>query len=215
MRSLFSRPIPRAPRFYAMLAAALFVLSGCGNLVTPPEPVAFHDLGVDTDPAPTLAGAPATILVSTPPWLHSGAMQYRLNWDQPSRRRAYAQSRWAAEPGEMLSLALRRGLNAGESVGNACRLKIELDEFVQEFETADRSRVDIVLRASWLPPRGETSLASKRFTATTATPSADAEGGVAAFRDAIQDLTKQLRSWIATLDAGSSPGQNSYKNCKI
>ncbi len=198
-----------------MLAATLFVLSGCGNLVTPPEPTAFHDLGVGTDPVPTLASAPAAILVSAPPWLHSSAMQYRLDWDQPSRRRAYAKSRWAAEPGEMLSLALSRGLSAGEGIGSACRLKIDLDEFVQEFEAADRSRVDIVLRASWLPPRGETPLANKRFTVTAATSSADAEGGVVAFRNATQDLTAQIRSWIATLDTGSDSTANSYRNCKI
>ncbi len=199
MHSLLSRTFP---------CTLLVMLAGCSSLVTPPEPMAVHDLGINTAAPAARAEAPASVTVTAPPWLHSSAMQYRLGWDQPSRRRAYTRSRWAAQPDEMLSLSLARGLGAGESTGSGCRLRIELDEFVQTFETPERSRAAIVLRASWLPARGETPLASQRFSVDSDTPSPDAEGGVAAYRAAAQTLNSQIGNWISTLPV-TTPGNKS------
>lgn len=195
----------------SMTAVAL-ALFGCGSLHVQPPPMAIYDLGLGERSAlpPTLA--PAQIVVLVPPWLESSTMQYRLGWDAPERRRAFAESRWASVPGAMLALVLERTL-AQDSASGRCRLRIELDEFVHEFASPERSSTRIVLRAGLLPPRPGIALASREFTVEEPAPTPDARGGARAFRAGAQRLAVELSDWIVTLDRELHGGLNARGRC--
>ncbi|AVR88869.1 ABC-type transport auxiliary lipoprotein family protein [Thauera aromatica] len=183
------------------IAAAL---AGCSGLNLKPPPMAFYDLGLGAPAGLAPRFAPLRVEVAAPPWLASSALQYRLQWDDPLRRRSYTESRWVAQPADMLALALERALKPDGS-GNRCRLRIEVDEFVQVFDGIERSRVEVVLRAGLVPPRSDEALAQREFRADVPAPSADAVGGVAAFRAAADRLAGELAGWIATLHRAGPP----------
>ncbi len=191
-------------------AAAL--LSGCGAIQIQPKAVAAYDLGLSERQALAAELTPAQIEVVTPPWLTASAMQYRLAWDQPERRRAFAESRWVALPADLLVLALDRALLAGNGSGR-CRLRIELDEFVQVFDSAERSAVEIVVRAGMLTARSDSPFARREFRVTEPAPSADALGGVAAYRAAVGRLAGELADWIVDLDRATEQGLNTEGRC--
>ncbi len=180
-------------RILLSLLAAL-ALAGCvPNNVRQTEAAVF-DIG-------TAAGgwaAPALqrIDVAAPSWLGTAAMQYRLAYSEGTRRRAYADSRWAAPPAELLERALRRRAvaAAGEPM-LACRLRIELDEFVQVFDAPQTSRVVIAVRAR-LVSRFEQPLLGRSFGVERPAGS-DARGGVAATAVAVEELGNQLAAWVA------------------
>lgn len=180
-----------------VLAAAL-LLGGCVPNNVRQDDAALFDFGEAAAPwnAPALRG----VDVVAPSWLGTPAMQYRLGYADSSRRRAYVESRWAAPPGELIEQALRRHALAAAGTGNdgalACRLRVDLDEFVQAFDSARSSRVVLALRAS-LVSRNEQPVASRAFALERPAASADARGGVAAAAAVVQGLTGEVAAWIA------------------
>ncbi len=207
--SYFSCPKLRSA--CAALCVAL-TLGGCGTLNLRSPPMALYDLGVTSAQPLPLELAPVQVSVFAPPWLSAGAMQYRLAWHDPDRRRAYAESRWVSSPTEMLSLALDRGLSAG-SGGLHCRLRVELDEFIQVFDSSAQSHVELIARVALLPPRSEAPIARTEFRITEAAPSADAVGGVSAHRAGTGRLVHEISAWLSALDRASAPRLNSRGRC--
>ena len=126
------------PMIPSLLIAAL--LAGCTGLPKVAPAYAVHDFG---GPDPVAARSPGVPLrgleVVAAPWLASTAIQYRLAYAQPTRRQAYVESRWAAQPAQLVELALKRAVRTGGEAGTsgACRLRVELDEFAQVFDEAD------------------------------------------------------------------------------
>lgn len=177
-----------------MIVGGLVLLTGClGNSTRPAEPARF-----DFGPA-AIDGAPpgvAAVEVGAPSWLAGSTMQYRLSYAEPARRFDYADSRWAAPPAELLGQTLERRL-AGPAAGR-CRLRIELDELVQDFERPDASRVMLVGRAVLLG--SPEVLARRNFTYAQAAPTADAKGGVAAMATAVKALGDDMAAWLARID---------------
>lgn len=169
------------------------LLGGCA-VPSRPAAQAVHDLGV-LDAVATPAGTAVlrSVDVQPAPWLAGTAMGYRLLQVQPTRRQAYAESRWAAPPAQLVELALRRTLGAGQG---SCRLRIELDEFAQVFETDGVSRGVIEARASLLAQRGEQVLASRAFSISLPAVTPDAPGGVAALQAASRALGRELTGWL-------------------
>lgn len=207
-----SSPVTRTFRGRLSMALVAMALAACGNLQFQPQPMATYDLGLgerSTLP-PTLA--PAQIVVLTPPWLASSAMQYRLAWDDPARRRAFAESRWASSPAAMLELAFKRALGPASASGR-CRLRIEVDEFVHEFAAPERSAARIVLRAGLLPPRSDVALASREFGVEETARTPNARGGAQAFRAGAQRVGVELADWIETLDRELHGGLNARGRC--
>lgn len=178
----------------------VLLLGGCVPNNVRQDDGALFDLGEPSPPwhAPALLG----VDVLAPSWLGTSAMQYRLAYlgnGEGARRRAYADSRWAAPPAELIEQALRRHAlvagGKGEALG--CRLRLDLDEFVQTFDAAQKSRVVLALRAS-LTSRNSETVARRGFALERAAISADAGGGVAAAAAAVQGLTGDLATWIAS-----------------
>ena len=139
--------------------------------------------------------------VAAPSWLASSAIHYRLLYAEPERRRAYAESRWAAPPAELVERALNRQPTA-QAAG--CRLRLDIDEWVQAFDGPQRSRVVLELRATLLPARGDGVLARKAFAAARTAPSPDARGGVQAGAEALREAAGGIGRWLA-LTARETP----------
>lgn len=174
--------------------------------------MAFYDLGAGDARVLRPALAPSRVEVNTRPWLALSAMQYRLLWQDPDRRRAYAESRWASQPAEMLALVLERSLRSGTG-GLRCRLQMELDEFVQVFPSAGQSQVELLARIGLIPPRSDVPIAHREFRIVEAAPTADAAGGVAGFRRASERLATEVAEWITRLDQALGEGLNGPTRC--
>ncbi|WP_332674840.1 ABC-type transport auxiliary lipoprotein family protein [Aromatoleum sp.] len=204
--------VTRPYKWAAVLVLSLAV-AGCGNLGVPAARFAFFDLGVATPVDPPLPLALARVEVRAPTWLSTGAMQYRIEYRQPAKREAYSETRWVAEPAEMLGLALDRALVPDRGAGGKCRLRVELDEFVQEFETARGSHAIIIARPSLIAPRSDDVVAQSALMIREQAPTPDAAGGVIAHRRAARRLANEIAGWITGLDSADRQGSGSLERC--
>ena len=178
------------------------LLGACTGLPKVAPTYAVHDFGGPEPVAARSLGFPLrNVEVVVPPWLASTAMQYRLAYAQATRRQAYVESRWAAQPAQLVELTLKRAIRTGEAgAGGACRLRVELDEFAQVFDGEAVSRGVVEARAVLLAPRTDQIIASRSFSLARPAPSADALGGVSALRASVQDLGSELFGWLDGLD---------------
>ena len=172
---------------------AVLAVSACGG--APVAEPASYDLA-----AVAVAWKPARPLVRdvgviAPSWLGGTAIAYRLLYADPLRRQAYAESRWAAPPAELIE----RALNRQTGVGGGCRLRLDLDDLEQVFDTPQTSRILLDVRASLVAPNRDAVLARKAFALMQPAPSADARGGGAAATTAVQELGGELAAWLAQL----------------
>ena len=177
----------------ALLLAACAGGRGAGE-------VAYYDLDTAREVNAPVA-ALRSIEVVGPSWLDSGSLQYRLSFDDGARRHAYGRSRWAAAPAEMLEQFLKRSL-LGDSTAGRCRLRLELEEFLQVFDSTSASRGVIEARASLYVGQGRDPLARQSFSIARPALSADAQGGITALVAVSVDLSHGLRDWLQTLPPG-------------
>jgi cholesterol transport system auxiliary component len=169
-----------------------------------------YDLGAA--PAPTagaarISGSLLVHAVAAPSWLESYSIVYRLNYQDAARQLTYANSRWAAPVGSLLTQRLRAQLAAASdggilTIADSARadyaIRIELDDFSQVFDTAQESRGVIVARASIVNVARRTLLAQKTFTVAKPAASANAEGGVRALAGGSAELIDAVVAWTAT-----------------
>lgn len=204
------------------LLLALF-LGGCGNLNG--DRTGNHDifdLGLVEPVTPAPAILPASIELHSPSWLSGAAMQYRTDYQQPPQRRAFADSRWASPPGELLERTLQRAfaVQKTQTTGfvrggeKGCRLRIELDEFMQVFDTPQASHAYIAARAELLPARGEFVIARQLLTLNEIAPSADARGGVVAHQRASAQFVRALTAWLNGLETALPRGETLLAACR-
>jgi cholesterol transport system auxiliary component len=193
----------------------IVVLTGCTALIRAPTAFSIYDLGrIDAAAEAPHAIVPAAVEVRAPSWLATPAMQYRLDYLTPASREAYAESRWAGHPAEMLQRLLTTMLVDGAPSAGSCRLRIELDEFVQTFETAEASQAEVVARALLVGARDEAVLARGVFSISVPAPAADARGGVRAHRDAVMLLGRDLATWLDSLDGAHAPDARIGERCR-
>ncbi len=167
-------------------------LSACAGGVRQHERAVF-DLGPTAIVWQTEALPLQRVEVAAPSWLATSAIHYRLLYADAGRRLAYTESRWAAPSAELVE----RALNRQPSAMAGCRLRLDIDEWIQAFDSPQRSRVVVELRATLLPARGDAVLARKAFAAEQAAPSADARGGVAAGAAALRVAAGEIGGWLA------------------
>ena len=172
-------------RFFAFILIAL--LAGCGG-VTAPEPRAF-DLGLNA-PSTGLPAVRISSVRSVAPF-DSVEMHYRLAWRNASEIAAFANSRWAATPGEMFRKQLLRAAREGNG---KCTLGIEIQEFTQVFAAKAESDARIELRVAL--SAGSKTL-SRNFTVVESNAGSDAVSGAAAFARAADRATGEIGRWIA------------------
>jgi cholesterol transport system auxiliary component len=193
---------------------ALLLLVGCSAGPVSRETPATYDFGAQTEVAGALKSVHASVLlhsVVAPTWLDTPAIVYRLNYQDAARQQTYASSRWASAPAALLTQRLRARLAAASEGGvvspsDGARadyaLRVELEEFSQVFDAADRSRGVVVARASLVNLSKRTLVAQRSFTVERVSPSADAEGGARALAAAGGELADAIVAWTA---AGITP----------
>ena len=196
------------------LPLLVLLLAACGGGAKSISNVASYDLGA-VQPAPNhrIVASLRSIDVFAVSWLDSSAMQYRLLYAANQRRQSYAESRWAGTPAELLGHALRKRMLSG-TAGGACRLRVDLDEFAQVFDSAKDSRVLLEARVQLVAPTGGEILARRSFSLSRPAASPDATGGAAALAETTEALSTELHDWLGGLDRTSAPGLNIAQRCK-
>lgn len=185
------------------------LLAGCSAGPTTRDTPAAFDFGPQREDSGAAKSIRASVLlqgVAAPAWLDSPAVVYRLAYQDAARQQSYAHSRWATAPAALLTQRLRGRLAAVSEGGviaaaDGARadyaLRVELEEFSQIFDAADRSRGVVVARASLVNSAKRVMIAQRSFTIERAATSADAEGGVRALAAAGSELVDAIVAWTA------------------
>jgi cholesterol transport system auxiliary component len=190
----------------AALLLSLAVLAAC-SAPQSRDSMASYDFGVtatEKEANPRLQLDLAVAAVSAPAWMDNSNIYYRLAYQDAARPQPYAQSRWVMPPAALLGQRLRAGIaraskaavfTPADSVRAEHTLRLELDEFSQVFDTADKSRAVLRLRASLIRNRGIVAQQSFAVEQPAATP--NAEGGVKALIAASDSAGNSLIDWLA------------------
>lgn len=195
-------------------------LGGCSALQPKPRAMVY-DFGpgpVSTVPTPRLAPRPALVLADAEASaaLDSNAVLYRLAYSDPQQLRPYRLARWSMTPAQLLQQRLREHLGQsrpvlGAGLGVAADqaalvLHLELDEFSQLFETAERSNGLVRVRATVGKSRQgvERLVAQRSFVVQRPAASADAAGGVRALTEASDAVVAEIALWVQQVEQGQS-----------
>jgi len=143
--------------------------------------------------------------VSGPASLDTEHMHYRLLYSDARQSRPYAYNQWANTPLQLLTQRIKtriaqsgvKVLSATDAAASITLLRIEADDFVQNFDTASQSSGHISLRASVF--HGHKLVDQKTFERSSPAPSADAAGGARALSDAADALSNDILAWLAAL----------------
>ncbi len=182
-------------------------LAGCALGPEKRDAPAVFDLGPQriAQAAPVVINATLLIApVAASPWLDSPNIYYRLTHTDASRPDAYAQHRWTMSPALLLTERLRarlasasRGvvtLQDGATADYA--LRVELEDFSQQFDGAQVSKVTARLRASLIDQNTRALHAQRSFSVER--PAApNAAGAVQALSAAGDAVIEELAAWAA------------------
>lgn len=176
--------------FLSLLPAVL--LSACAGGPPPQANLAYYDFSSE---AVSLPAPLRSLDISSSSWLASNAMYYRLAHADGNRREHFAESRWTAQPAELLGVRLERNLMGSGVMPGAllCRLRLELDDLAQVFDTPGSSRLALEARAT-LYGTQQTVLA-RRSLSLSQPAGADARSGVAASGALLDALSRELQAW--------------------
>ncbi len=181
--------------------ALLFLLEGCASKMGGPM---LYDFGPLYTPSNAIALPPIIIgEINAPAWLDGPLLFYRLRYANELQARPYAQSRWSMTPAQLLGHRLKARiaqdggtvLAATDGVANLPLLRIDIDDFIQNFDSLKQSTAQVTLRASLF--NGRILIAQKTFTQQTSAASADATGGARALVNASDTLITDIMAWLA------------------
>ena len=202
-------PASRAGAGLFTLAAAL-LLGGCASRGPLPT---YYDFGPPASPVAvaTPAAIPALpVLVvadaNGPSWLDNQRMYYRLRYADAQQSRPYAYNRWNTPPLQLLSQRLKSRIAQGgvkvlattDAAAGIPLLRIDVDDFSQNFDTEKQSSGQVTLRASLF--RGHQLVDQKTFSRNSRAGSADAQGGAQALAAASDAIAADLLAWLGTLN---------------
>ena len=177
------------------IAFLSLLLAGCAAAPKQQASLVYFDI---PGTPPTLPAPLRSLDVVPASWLASNALHYRLAYTGGSRREHYAESRWTAQPSELVSVRLQRSLMSHAELPSSgatlCRLRVDLDDLVQVFDTPGASRLVLEGRAT-LYGAQQTVLARRMLTLSQA-GGADAASGVAASGPLFDGLAKELQTWV-------------------
>jgi len=198
-------PIPR--NLSALILAAAFLLGGCASRGPVPT---FYDFGPAAPLAAATAAPAVPVLViadaNGPSWLDSQRMYYRLLYADAQQSRPYAYNRWNTPPLQLLSQRLKtrvaqsgvKVLSTTDAAAGMPLLRIDVDDFSQNFDTQTQSSGHVSLRASLF--RGHRLIDQKTFSRSGPAGSADAQGGAQALAAASDAIAADLLTWLGTLN---------------
>ena len=195
-------------QFRFLTIAAAVLLAGCASTKAPaPTSFDFGPVAAPVAVTPAAASFPALVVaeVTGPAMLDTDRMFYRLMYANAQQSLPYAYNRWAATPLQLLSQRVKARIAQGgvkvlsttDATGGVPLLRLEMDEFSQNFASATRSSANISLRASLF--RDHRLVDQRTFTHSAPAPSADAAGGASALAAASDAVAADLLAWLATL----------------
>jgi cholesterol transport system auxiliary component len=202
-------------RLIAVLAAAGLLLAGCASQKG--EPATQFDFGPAMPPVTAASSAQEQAQAATPigaivitdatgsSALDSERMFYRLSYADALQARSYANSRWTANPLQMMTQRLKtriaqsgaKVLSETDASNGVPILRIDVDEFIHNFRSAAQSEGQVALRASVF--RGHVLVDQRSFARTTAAGSADAAGGARALAGSTDAIAADIVAWLGTL----------------
>lgn len=205
------------------VVAAATALAGCASKGPQPTSYDFGPMGAPL-PAASLApsaagsngtngtaamaaGIPALVVsdVSGPASLDTQRMYYRLMYADARQSRPYAYNNWSVTPLQLMSQRLKariaqsgvKVVSTTDAAGGLPLLRLEADEFSQNFDSATQSSASITLRASVF--RNHKLVDQRTFSRTARAPSADAAGGASALAESTDGIAADILAWLATM----------------
>jgi cholesterol transport system auxiliary component len=202
-QSLFSL----VPRRALLALAACAVLAGCASSKGPATN-AIYDFGpAINSPVGTGNGTPPAAVVITDVTgnaaYDSERMFYRLNYADPLQARAYANSRWASTPLQLLTQRFKsrvaqsgvKVLSTTDASTGVPLLRIDLDDFTHSFDSTASSYGELVVRVSLFEKH--TLVDQRTFRHKASAQSADAPGGARALAQAADAVATEVIVWLA------------------
>lgn len=191
------------------LAAAALLLAGCASQKG--EPTTQFDFG-PAMPAASLApsqapiGAIVVTDITGSSALENERMFYRLSYADALQARSYANSRWTANPLQMMTQRMKtriaqsgaKVLSETDASNGVPILRIDVDEFIHNFSGAAQSEGQVALRASVF--QGHVLVDQRSFARTTPAGSADAAGGARALAASTDAIAADIVAWLGTLN---------------
>lgn len=177
------------------------LLSNCASRVAPPL---LYDFGPLHPSSAAVAVPPVSVAdINAPAWLDGSLMFYRLAYANELQPRPYAGSRWTMTPSQLIYQRLKTRiaqsggtvLSATDGAANLPLLRIEVDDFSQNFDSPAQSTGQVSLRASLF--QGRSLVAQRTFTQQLPAPSADAAGGARALATASDAAITDIIAWLA------------------
>jgi cholesterol transport system auxiliary component len=200
-------------RLIALAAACL--LAGCASQKGEPNtqfdfgpamlPVTAPAAAQASQAAPAL-GAIVVTDVTGSSALDNERMFYRLSYADALQARSYANSRWTANPLQMMTQRLKtrisqsgaKVLSETDASNGIPILRVDVDEFVHDFRSATQSEGQVALRASVF--KGHVLVDQRSFARSTAASSADAPGGARALAASTDAIAADIVAWLGTLN---------------
>jgi cholesterol transport system auxiliary component len=183
---------------------ALAALAACSLPVPQTTVPAAYDFGPERKAKGErlIEGVLLIPAVNAPTWLEGNGIVYRLLYEDGARPRVYSMSRWVAPPADMLTDRVRdRFADVARAVittGYGARedyiLRLELDNFSQQFDAPDRSRVVLRVRATLVGGANRTLIAQREFALDRAAEP-NAQGAVKALSEGTSVVVEELVKW--------------------
>jgi cholesterol transport system auxiliary component len=194
----------------AALTSAALLMAGCASQKG--EPNTQFDFGPAMPaqaPQAQAAAAPLAIVVTDVTGssaLDNERMFYRLSYADALQARSYANSRWTANPLQMMTQRLKtriaqsgaKVLSETDASSGIPILRIDVDEFMHNFRGVAQSEGQVALRASVF--QGHALVDQRSFARTTAAGSADAAGGARALAASTDAIAADIVAWLGTLN---------------
>ena len=187
------------------VAAAGLLLGACASKGQPTAQYDFGPLPQPQAPAGAAIGAIIMADVAGPAALDTERMQYRLLYSDARQSRPYAYNQWTATPFQLMTQRIKAGiaragvkvLSTTDAAASPTVLRMEVNDFAQNFDSATSSSGVVDLRASLF--RNHKLVDQKTFVRSSPAPSPDAAGGARALADATDAVTADLLAWLAAL----------------
>ena len=206
------------PHRLIALAAAALLLAGCASQKG--EPTTQFDFGpampaasqAQAQAAPPIGAIVVTDITGSSA-LENERMFYRLSYADALQARSYANSRWTANPLQMMTQRMKtriaqsgaKVLSETDASNGVPILRIDVDEFVHNFSGAAQSEGQVALRASLF--QGHVLVDQRSFARTTPAGSADAAGGARALAASTDAIAADIVTWLGTLNLNQNPNR--------
>jgi cholesterol transport system auxiliary component len=200
-------PATMHPTRIILAAALALTLSACASQKG--QPATQFDFGPATSAqaqAQGMLGAVVVTDVTGSSALDNERMFYRLSYADALQARTYANSRWTANPLQLLTQRFKtrlaqsgaRVLSETDAASGIPLLRIDVDEFIQDFGGVSQSTGVVAVRASVF--QGHTLVDQRSFRQAAAAPSADAAGGARALAASTDAVAADIVAWLGTLN---------------